>query len=180
MITRSELEFARNRAGEMIHQAGLCLRADERERIEVADFGLGRLEIEGAQVLTLVQSERIGVKILVLFPGQTLPEHWHPSVGDDPGKEETVRVAWGRLAVYTTGSSTAIPVQTPAGKDALYTVRRRWTLDPGDQLLFKPGEKHWFQAEAQGAVAFSFSTVARDILDRFTDPGIVRQTVVVS
>ena len=41
---------------------------------------------------------------------------------------------------------------------------------------FAPGEKHWFQAGPEGAVVYSFSSVARDVLDRFTDPGIQRVT----
>jgi D-lyxose ketol-isomerase len=38
----------------------------------------------------------------------------------------------------------------------------------------QPGEKHWFQARNEGAVMYSFSTIARDALDQFTDPNIER------
>jgi D-lyxose ketol-isomerase len=39
-----------------------------------------------------------------------------------------------------------------------------------------PGEKHWFQARDEGAVMYSFSTIARDAMDQFTDPNIIRIT----
>jgi D-lyxose ketol-isomerase len=90
VITRKEQISARQRAAELIRQAGIAISDEEAATIEVGDFGLSNLEREGGQMLTLVQTERISVKILVLFPNQTLPEHWHPPVGDDPGKEETI------------------------------------------------------------------------------------------
>jgi D-lyxose ketol-isomerase len=52
-------------------------------------------------------------------------------------------------------------------------------LKPSDQITLEPGKKHWFQALDGGAVMFSFSTVARDALDRFTDSSIVRITRIV-
>ena len=91
MITTSELKAAQKRAGEMIRQANILITDKEQETIKAADFGLSQLEKEGAQILTLIETERIGVKIIVLFPYQTLPEHWHPPVDDDPGKEESFR-----------------------------------------------------------------------------------------
>jgi len=47
-------------------------------------------------------------------------------------------------------------------------------MNPGDQLTIDPGIKHWFQAGPKGAVLFSFSTAARDALDLFSNPDIVR------
>jgi len=60
---------------------------------------LGNLEKEGLQALVLVQTDRVRVKILTLLPDQTVPEHWHPPVDGDLGKEETIRVITG--AVYS-------------------------------------------------------------------------------
>lgn len=178
MITRRELEAARQRAADHIQKAGFPVRPAEEAGIEVADFGLGRLAEEGAQILTLVQTERIGVKLIVLFPGQSLPEHWHPPVGSDPGKEETVRALSGALSVYLSGADTMREGAPPSGKEGVYTCRHELRLRPGEQLTLRPGEKHWFQGGPEGAVAFSFSTVARDILDRFTDPSVLRATIV--
>ncbi len=178
MITRSEYEVARARAAELIRAAGITLTEAEARSIEVADFGLGRLEREGAQILTLAQTDRLSVKLLVLFPGQTEPEHWHPPVGEDPGKEETVRVVSGALFFYREGAGVVREGAIPEGKNDVYTCRREVVMCPGDQITLPPGERHWFQARDEPVVMYSFSTVARDVLDRFTDPAVERVTKV--
>lgn len=176
MITRQELLDAQAVAAEMIAGAGFALTAHERSKIEVADFGLGHLRVEGAQILTLVDSDRIAVKLIVLTPWQALPEHWHPRVGVDPGKEETVRVLDGRVCFYTEGADTFSEGRMPPGKETWYTLRHETVLEPGEQIYCAPGEKHWFQGGPHGAVAFSFSSVARDVLDEFSDPRVRRVT----
>lgn len=176
MIFRSEAQKARKRAAELIRRAGITITGEEVEKIEPVDFGLGRLEEEGAEILTLVQTERIAVKLLALFPRQTEPEHWHPPVGTDPGKEETVRAVWGTLYFYVDGPDTLAKGLIPAGKQGVYTRRHELVLKPGDQITCRPGEKHWFQAGDEGAVLYSFSSVARDVLDGFSDPAIDRVT----
>ncbi|UCF15253.1 MAG: hypothetical protein JSW59_17745, partial [Phycisphaerales bacterium] len=135
-----------------------------------------RLDVEGAQILTLVATGRIAVKIVALFPRQTLPEHWHPRVGEDPGKEETVRVVSGTVRFYIPGDESIHEGFVPAGQEDAYTMRHELILKPGGQITLKPGTKHWFQAGEEGAVMYSFSTVARDVLDSFTDPNIERLT----
>jgi len=40
----------------------------------------------------------------VLFPRQTCPEHRHPPVGNEPGKEETFRCRWGVVYLYVAGT----------------------------------------------------------------------------
>jgi len=176
MITREEQESARKRAAEMIRRAGLHITAQEAEGIEVVDFGLGRLAQEGVQVLTLVQTERISVKVLALFPNQTEPEHWHPPVGSDPGKEETIRVISGTLYIYGPGENTFKEGFLVKGKEHCYTVRHERVMRTGDQMTLAPGVRHWFQARDEGVVMYSFSTIARDVMDQFTDRNIVRTT----
>ncbi len=176
MITHAELTEARERAAGYIRDAGLTISDSESTLIEVADFGLGRLRQEGAQILTLVQTDRFAVKIIVLFPRQTLPEHWHPPVGDDPGKEEVVRVLSGTMLVYIAGDDTMRAGFVPPGKESVYTLRHEIVMTPGGQHTFLPGDKHWFQGGKEGAVVFSFSSVARDALDGFSDPAIRRKT----
>ncbi len=178
MITQRERQAARNDAFERMVAAGLVLRVEEAQRIEVADFGLGHLREEGAQILTLVQTDRLAVKVIALSPWQALPEHWHPRVAEDPGKEETIRHIRGDLFVYTEGKPTLNRGRIPAGKHHAYTVRHELVLESGDQLTFAPGSKHWFLAGPRGAIAYSFSTTARDVLDQFTDPDVERITVV--
>lgn len=179
MITRAEQKSARLRAAQMIRDSGIRITDEEAEKIDVVDFGLSHLETEGVQVLTLVQTERISVKVLVLFPNQTEPEHWHPPVGEDPGKEETIRAVSGTIYFYVQGEDTFKQGFLVKGKGEVYTLRHEIILKPGDQITFQPGEKHWFQARDEGAVMYSFSSVARDALDQFTDPDIVRIVKVV-
>lgn len=176
MLTHKEFTAAQGRAAVMIREAGILITDEEARRVEVADFGLGRLEREGAQILTLVATDRIAVKIIALFEGQTLPEHWHPRVGDDPGKEETIRVVRGVLRCYLPGAESMREGFVPEGKRNAYTARHELVMGPGEQITLQPGTKHWFQAGPGGIVAYSFSTVARDVLDGFTDTNIDRVT----
>src|SRR3954471_9154694 len=119
-MTRAE---ARERAAAMLADAGIVLTPQERDELEVADFGLGRLEEIGLQVVVYVNTERVCAKELVLFPGQTCPEHRHPPVEGEPGKEETFRCRWGTVYLYVEGEPTPEPVATPpAGREKYYTV----------------------------------------------------------
>lgn len=176
MITKEQQRSAQKRAVEMIRKAGIQITDEEAKSIEVVDFGLNNLEKEGVQVFTLVQTERISVKVLVLFPNQTEPEHWHPPVGDDPGKEETVRVISGTVYFYIHGEDTFKEGFIVGGKEDCYTMLNEIIMKPCDQIILQSGEKHWFQAKEEGAVMYSFSTIARDALDQFTDLDIVRIT----
>ena len=146
---------ARERAATMLAEAGIVLTPAEQAEIEVADFGLGRLEETGLQVVVYVNTERVCAKELVLFPGQTCPEHRHPPVGDDPGKEETFRCRTGSVELHVDGHE---PV----------------TLRPSDQFTIMPDTLHWFRAGDDGAIVTEFSTRSRDESDVFTDPRIVR------
>ena len=179
MITRAEKTEAQRHAAEMIRRAGITITDAETNSIEVVDFGLSNLDREGVQVLTLVQTERISVKVLVLLPNQTEPEHWHPPVGNDPGKEETVRIIAGTVYFYIPGEDTFKKGFIVEGKDDCYTMRKEVVMQPSDQITLASGKKHWFQTRETGAVMYSFSTIARDALDQFTDPKIVRITEVV-
>ena len=176
MITKEEQRKAQAEALRLIEKAQIQLSEAEKKAIEVVDFGLSNLSVEGAQILTLVQTDRISVKLLALMPNQTEPEHWHPRVGEDLGKEETVRHLYGDLLFYVNGQATLSEGFIAEGKSSYYLCRKEIKMEPGSQLTLAPGEKHWFQAGKRGAVLFSFSTVARDTLDQFTDPNIVRIT----
>ncbi len=178
MISRAEHREACEKALEMIEAAGIRLTGEEKTKITAADFGLSRLKEEGIQILTLFETDRIAGKILVLFPYQTIPEHWHPEVGGDPGKEEIIRAVGGDLYFYIPGVNTLKRGFIVTGKEACYTMRHEIVLSPGDQLVLPPGTRHWFQAGERGAVMYSFSTKTSDTSDRFTDPGVVRETVI--
>jgi len=179
MITRAELESARQRAVVLLERAGIVVRSDELERIEVADMGLSELEQSGVQILTLVDTERIAAKVLVLLPYQIEPEHRHPRLGDYPGKEETIRCWWGELRLYTPGEPTPNPIAfPPAHRRQTYTVWHEHIMHPGDQVTIPPNELHWFQGGPEGTVIWSFSTKAIDVSDIFTDPDVRRMTLV--
>lgn len=159
----------------MLSKAGIVITPAERERFEVADFGLGELERTGLQILVYVNTDRCCAKELVLFPGQTCPEHFHPTIGDVPGKEETFRCRWGTVYLYVPGEPAPSPAgRPPAGAEAWYTVWHEVILHPGDQFTLPPDTRHWFQAGPQGAVVSEFSTRSTDECDVFTDPRIRR------
>jgi len=94
-------ERARERAAEMLADAGVVLTEAEREEMEVVDYGLGNLEAVGTEIVVYVNDDRYCAKELVLFGGQTCPEHRHPPFEDHagvesyPGKRETFRCRAG-------------------------------------------------------------------------------------
>lgn len=169
---RHDLAAARERAASILTRGGIALTLRERAEIEVADFGLGRLEETGLQIVVYVNTDWCCAKELVLFPGQTCPEHHHPPFGGTPGKEETFRVRQGTVYLYLPGEPTLNPVAQPYRPDH-YTVWREIVLTPGGQHTIPPMTKHWFHAP-EGAIVSEFSTHSRDEHDVFTDPDIIR------
>ena len=146
---------ARERAATMLDEAGIVLTPHEREGIEIADFGLGRLDEIGLQIVVYVNTDRVCAKELVLFPHQRCPEHRHPPFEGEPGKEETFRVRRGVVHLHVEGEDDIV-------------------LGPGDQHTIPPNTLHSFEAGDEGAIVSEFSTTSRDALDIFTDPRIVR------
>lgn len=179
MITEKTLTNARQRAKRFLQRAGIVAHDDEVEAMEVLDMGLGNLNETGLQIVSMVETEAIAVKVLVLFPGQTFVEHRHPSLGDYPGKEETFRCQWGEIRLYVPGEATPNPQGAPpTGQEKYYTSRREILLHPGEQHTVPPNTWHWFQAGKGGGVVWSFSTRATDAQDEFQDPRVMRETIV--
>ncbi len=175
MITRQQYEEARNITLDMLRQAGIVLTSDEKKRIEVADFGLNDLKNIGLQIVTYINTERVCAKELVLTPYQSCPEHKHPPVGSQPGKEETFRCRWGEVYLDVPGETT----QHPRGHDLVgrgqyCTVKHEIVLKPGEQYTLYPNTLHWFQAGPRGAIVSEFSTKSCDEIDVFTDPDVKR------
>jgi D-lyxose ketol-isomerase len=162
-------------ASELLRGAGVLITPEEQQRMEVADFGLGELAKTGLQILTYVNTERVCAKELIMIPGQTCPEHWHPTIGGVPGKEETFRCRWGSVSLYVPGEQTGAPrCRPPAGSEAYYTVGHEIHLEPGQQYTIFPDTPHWFQAGPRGAIVSEFSTRSTDEADVFRDPRIRR------
>ena len=172
MISKSEYEKAVERTISFFGKAQIVLTEEEKDAIEVADFGLNDLSHTGLELVTYLNTDRVCAKELVLFPGQTCPEHRHPAFGSYIGKEETFRCRWGRVLLYVEGERTN-PIKAKA-VDGLYTVFHEIELLAGEQYTLKPKTKHWFQAGDEGAVVSEFSTPSFDEEDIFTDPRIVR------
>jgi D-lyxose ketol-isomerase len=137
----------------MLEAAGVVL--SEHDDVEIADFGLGRFEEIGLALVVYENNDRYCAKELVLLPHQLCPEHRHPPVGDDPGKQETFRCRTGVVTLWVDGHG-------------------ELTLRPGDQFTIPPDTLHWFRAGGEGAVVSEFSSRSRDESDVFTDPQIVR------
>ncbi|WP_256756922.1 D-lyxose/D-mannose family sugar isomerase [Cohnella sp. WQ 127256] len=174
-MNRNELNRAKQRTAEMFSQAGIQLTAEEVANIEVAWFGLDHLEKQGLELVTYVNTDRYCAKELVLFPRQTCPEHIHPPVGADPGKQETFRCRAGKVWLYVEGEPTAnIQASIPEGSESFYTVFHEIELNPGEQYTINPETKHWFQGGPEGAIVSEFSSTSRDEHDIFTDPNIDR------
>jgi D-lyxose ketol-isomerase len=179
MLTEGQVRAARERAAATLAGAGIALTAREAGEIEVADFGLGRLEEIGLQLVIYVNTERVCAKELVLFPHQTCAEHRHPPYDGTPGKEETFRVRAGRVYLHVEGDPTPNPKARPARAElGVYTAAREIELGPGEQHTVPPNTRHWFQAGPDGAIVSEFSTQSRDDLDLFTDPEVSRATVI--
>lgn len=157
---------------EYFEKAGIVITDEEKQKLEFADFGLGDTETTGLQILTYVNTQRCCAKELVLFPHQTCPEHYHPSMGETPGKEETFRCRYGEVYLFVEGEPLCPESVMPP--EGVYTVYHGIHLRPGDQYTLQPDTKHWFQAGDGGAVISEFSTRSTDELDVFSDPRIVR------
>lgn len=176
MISTTQYQESAARSAELLKRAGLVITPEEYQQLEVADFGLNELEKTGLQILTYVNTERVCAKELMMFPGQTCPEHWHPTVGGRPGKEETFRCRWGSVSLYVPGEPARSPrCRPPAGSEGYYTVWHEIHLEPGDQYTLFPDTPHWFQAGPRGAVISEFSSRSTDEADIFRDPRIRRQ-----
>ena len=174
-LTPTSVAALRSRTADALAEAGIILTAAERAAIEIADCGLGDIEHVGLQLITYINTARCCAKELVLFPHQLFPEHRHPPVGADPGKEETFRVRRGTLLLYVDGPATPNPAATPpADRRPYLTAWHEIILHEGEQYTLQPNTNHWFQAGPHGCIVSEFSTRSTDEHDIFTDPAIIR------
>jgi len=177
MLTKKQYREAQRRALKYMLKAGVVLSEEEKQNIGVADFGLSDLEHQGGQILTFFNTDRISAKVIVLFPWQILPEHWHSAINNDIGKEEVMRVRWGEICLYVPGEPTPNPKAKISSEErGNFTVWHEIILKPGEQYIIPPQTVHWFQAGEDGAVIDDYSSTARDLQDGFTNPRVVRET----
>ncbi len=175
-MKKADVEAARARAAQALQSARIAVTRREAETIEVADLGLGRLDVYGLQIITYVNNERYCAKELILFPRQICPEHRHPPVDDrNPGKQETFRCRSGWIALYVPGPPTPQPLgRVPDEDRAHFTAWCEIILNPGDEYTLPPDTLHWFQAGPEGAIVSEFSSANLDERDVYTDPRIRR------
>lgn len=173
-MTKNEYEIQVKKALEYYDKASIILTDEEKGNIEVADFGLGKVNEIGLQLLVYINTDRVCAKEMVLLPYQTCPEHKHVPSYNMAGKEETFRCRFGEVYLYVDGEKNVDEIK---GKipDENFTVFHEVVLKAGEQYTIIPETLHWFQAGPGGAVISEFSTRSTDETDVFTDKNIVRE-----
>lgn len=174
-MTKETYERCAARALSYYEKAHIVLSEEEKQKIEVVDFGLDDIEHIGLEILTYVNTERVCAKEMVLFPYQTCPEHMHVPTGGQPGKEETFRCRYGKVYLYVPGDGRREDIHAPIPRSDV-SVFHEIVLNPGDQYTIMPETLHWFAAAEDGAVISEFSTRSTDETDVFTDKRLVRES----
>lgn len=173
MLSRSIYHDCCRKAIEYFNKAGIILNEQEKSSIQVAEYDLNCVQTIGLELVEYVNTKRCCAKELVLFPGQTCPEHRHPPVFNEEGKEETFRCRYGIVYLYIEGpASKDIKAVIPKGREQYFTCRNEIVLKAGEQFTILPNTLHWFQGGPEGCVVSEFSTTSRDEFDLYTDPQI--------
>ena len=160
-------------AKKYLDKAGIAITKEEEKKIEVAEYELGCIDKVGLELVVYVNTDRCCAKELVLLPYQTCPEHRHPEINGETGKEETFRCRYGKVYLYVEGEGKdEIQAIRPEGMEEYFTCTNEIILNPGEQYTIMPNTLHWFQAGPEGAVVSEFSTKSRDEYDIYTDPRI--------
>ena len=180
MISKRDQKKYARRALNSMRKANITLSKAEEKSLEVADFGLDRVEEVGLQIVVYENNDRYCAKELVLLPHQICPEHRHPCLGEqNAGKQETFRCRQGKVYLYVEGDPTLKPkARIPKAKRDTFTAWKEIVLRPGDQFTIPPNTLHWFQGGKRGAIISEFSSPSSDETDIFTDPEIQRITQV--
>ncbi|MBE6770167.1 MAG: D-lyxose/D-mannose family sugar isomerase [Ruminococcaceae bacterium] len=174
-MTRKQYNDQVALALEYYAKASIVLTDEEKNNVEIADFGKNNLDEIGLQLVTYINTERVCAKEMVLLPGQTCPEHKHIPTGTMQGKEETFRCRYGEVYLYVEGEKNVAEIKGKIPPTDV-TVFHEIVLKPGEQYTIMPETLHWFQAGKDGAVISEFSTRSTDETDIFTDSTIVRET----
>lgn len=169
----SEMKKYAAKALAYFKKASIELTDAEKSNIEVADFGLNNIDEIELELVTYINTDRVCAKEMVLFPGQTCPEHMHVETDGVMGKEETFRCRYGKVLLYVDGEGDQTHMQGKIPETSV-TGFHEVVLMPGQQYTIMPGTKHWFQAGEEGAVVSEFSTHSTDETDLFTDERIIR------
>lgn len=176
-MTKKEYNKQAAKTLEYMQKAGIVLTDSEKQSVEVADFGMGKVNDVGLQLIVYINTDRVCAKEMVLLPQQTCPEHKHIPTNGEDGKEETFRCRWGEVYLYVEGEKNTDNIKAKMPETDV-TVFHEVVLKAGDQYTIMPQTLHWFQGGPEGAVISEFSTHSTDETDVFTDKSVVRQTVI--
>ncbi len=159
-------------------KSGMVFTKKEFETMEITDLGLGDFYNIGLSIIIYVNTNRVCAKELALLPKQICPQHLHPDINNNLGKEETFRCRWGEVYLYVPGPETEnIKAKIPKGYKDGFNIFNEIILKPGDQYTIKPNTWHWFQGGEGGPVLSEFSTHSYDAGDIFYDKRIERVIV---
>lgn len=174
MLKKEDYDRLKAAAAEYFKKAGIAVTEKEMSAFQVAEYDLGCVDTIGLELIEYVNTERCCAKELVLLPGQICPEHRHPPVCGEVGKEETFRCRYGTVYLYVEGepNTDKIEAHIPESMEQYFTSRHQIILHPGDQYTIYPNTLHWFQSGEEGCIVSEFSTKSRDEFDIYTDPRI--------
>ena len=159
-------------------KSNLFFRDEEFDSMEITDLGLGDFLNIGLGVIIYVNTEQVCAKELALLPYQICPQHMHPDINNQPGKEETFRCRYGEVYLYVPGPEIKPNKgRIPKIYNNKFNVFHEVIIKPGDQHTLAPRTWHWFQAGPCGAVLSEFSTHSFDEGDIFFDENIKRIAV---
>jgi D-lyxose ketol-isomerase len=169
-MDKNQIKTITEKAKALIKRSGLVLSKQEWQQFAINDFGLGDIFKEGFQFIDILRSDRLRITIIVFLPHQSIPQHRHPSYGNESGKEETLRVLYGNTQVFIEGPKNSAHTPIPSEKEAYYTAKHKIALDAGQQVTVPPGIKHWFQAGPEGSVNIVFQNRVDETQNIFDDP----------
>lgn len=173
-----ELTIARKKIIKILEKSGIIFKQNEIEKMEITDLGLGDFRNIGLGIIIYANTTRVCAKELALLPFQICPQHKHPDIEGNTGKEETFRCRWGEVYLYVAGPETKnIKGKIPDKYRDRFSVFHEIILKPGDQYTLKPNTWHWFQGGEEGALLSEFSTHSYDAGDIFYDKKIARVAV---
>ncbi len=140
-MTKTEYAEQAKKALAYYDKANIVITDEEKANIEVADFGLGKVNNIGLQLVVYINTDRVCAKEMVLLPGQTCPEHIHVPTNGMEGKEETFRCRYGEVYLYVDGEGTSDGIKAKL-PDSPVTFFHEVIQHADEQYTIYPGTKH--------------------------------------
>lgn len=122
-MKHAEIEQAREKTRQILNDAEITLGPGHQ--IEITDFGKDDFQALGLALIIRVSEPEYASKWLVVFPGQTCPNHYHEKI------KETFFIIKGEVTMWVDG--------------------KKLQMEPGDQITMEPGTWHEFISQG-GAI----------------------------